>query len=120
VASRATSWKQAVIAGLLLGLGATIRDEVLLIAPGLACGLWLRSSWRAAAAAAVAVVAVLAAAGAIEVFWFHRPLAAHLLHAVHLLRSLAHVAAEPNPDVPALAPLTWQERFDTVVVYWLI
>lgn len=120
VASRASSWKEAAIAGLLLGVGATIRDEVLLIAPGLAFGLWLRSSWRAAVVAAVAVTAVLAAAGAIEVFWFHRPLAAHLLHAVHLLRSLAHVASEPNPDVPALAPLTWQERFDTVVVYWLV
>lgn len=120
VASRATSWKQAAMAGLLLGAGATIRDEVLLIGPGLAFGLWRRLSWRAAGVAAAAVIVVLAAAGALEVFWFHRPLAAHLLHAVQLLRSVAQVASGPNPDVPALAPLTWQERYDAVVVYWLV
>jgi hypothetical protein len=39
---------------------------------------------------------------------------------VHLLRSLAHLASEPNPDVPELATLTAKERYDAVVVYWLV
>ncbi|MGE5357936.1 MAG: hypothetical protein ACM3NQ_02895, partial [Bacteroidales bacterium] len=120
VASRASTARDAAIAGLLLGLGATIRDELLLLAPALAFALWLRTSIRAAVGSAAAVGAALAAAGAVEVWWFHRPLAAHLRHAVHLLRVLARVAAEPNPDVPALTPLTWRERYDTVVVYWLL
>lgn len=119
VAFRAKTWRAALLAGVLLGMGATIREEVLLLAPALAFAVWLRVSWRGSVAAALGVVAALAAAGAIEVGWFHRPLAAHLQHAVHLLRSLLHVGGEPNPDVPALTAFTWRQRYDTVVVTWL-
>ena len=39
----------------------------------------------------------------IEVWWFQRPLAAHLRHAVHLVQTAMHVTDAPNPDVPVAA-----------------
>jgi hypothetical protein len=110
-----------VAAGLLIGAGATLRDEVLLLAPGLLAVLWLRTRRVRPLGAAVAGIAVpLVLAAAIEVFWFDRPLAAHLRHAVHLLQTALHVSDVPNPDVPSLRPFTLRERYETVVWYWLL
>ena len=121
VAARSSTLWNAALAGVLLGCGAAIRDEVILLAPGLAFALWLKHrDLKRAAVAAAGIVAVLAAAGAVEVWWFHRPLAAHLLHAVHLLRSVFQAAGSPNPDVPALAPLTFHERYAVVIEHWLV
>ncbi len=69
------------------------------------------------ALAGVAVPLLLSAA--VEVWWFDRPAAAHLRHAVHLLQTALHVTSEPNPDVPVLRPMTPRERYDTVVTYWM-
>ena len=78
VAARNSSLWNAALAGVLLGCGAAIRDEVILLAPGLAFALWLvHRDLKRAAVAAAGIVAVLGAAGAVEVWWFHRPLAAH-------------------------------------------
>jgi hypothetical protein len=119
-AARASGWRAALAAGVLVGLGSTLRDEVVLLAPALAFAVWYSTRrWLPIAAAALGVVVVLVGAGAVEVFWFHRPLAAHLQHAVHLFRSAVHATSTPNPDVPALVPMTLKERYDTVVVYWL-
>jgi hypothetical protein len=108
------------VAGALVGAGATLRDEVMLLAPGLLLAVWIRErGWRRLAAVAAGVVAPLVLAGVIEVWWFHRPPAAHLRHAVHLLQSALHLTTEPNPDVPVLRPMTARERYDTVVTYWL-
>jgi hypothetical protein len=121
VAARSTTVRDGVLAGVLLGCGAAIRDEVILLAPGLAFALWFKHrNLKGAAGAAAGVVAVVVGAGAIEVWWFHRPIAAHLLHAVHLLRSVFQAAGSPNPDVPALAPLTIHERYDAVIGHWVI
>lgn len=107
-------------AGAFVGGGATLRDEVVLLAPGLFLAIWLhRRGWRRIAAAAAAVAVPLVLAAAVEVWWFQRPAAAHLRHAVHLVQSALHVTSEPNPDVPALRPMTPRERYDTVVTYWL-
>lgn len=109
------------VAGILLGAGATQRDEVILLLPGLLLVVWLqRRSWRPLAAAAGATLAVLVAAGAVDVWWFHRPPAAHLRHAVHLLQSALRMTAEHNPDVPVLEPFTARQRYETVVQYWLL
>ena len=108
-------------AGVLLGMGATLRDEVALLTPGLLLMLRYARGGIAPLAVALAGAAVpLLAAAAIEVGWFNRPAAAHLRHAVHLVQSAAQLTDAPNPDVPALAPMTLRERYDTVIVYWTL
>jgi len=108
------------VAGVLVGAGAALRDEVVLLAPGLLLAVWIRErGWRRLVAAAAGVAVPLLLAGAIEVWWFHRPPAAHVRHAVHLLQSALHLTSEPNPDVPVLRPMTPRERYDTVVTYWM-
>ena len=108
------------VAGALAGAGAALRDEVMLLAPGLMLIVWLRDRrWRAPAAAVAGLLAPLLLSAAIEVWWFNRPPAAHLRHAVHLLQSALHLTNAPNPDVPVLRPMTARERYDTVVTYWM-
>ena len=108
------------IPGALIGAGAALRDEVMLLAPGLLLAIWMRDrNWRSAARAIAGVLVPLAMSAAVEVWWFDRPPAAHLRHAVHLLQSALHVTSEPNPDVPVLRPMTLRERYDTVVTYWM-
>jgi hypothetical protein len=111
----------AVLAGALLGAGASLRDEVILLFPGLFLAIWLRERRiRPVAAAAAAVLVPLALSAALELWWFERPAAAHLRHAAHSLQTAFRVTDEPNPDVPVLRPMTTRERYDTVVVYWLL
>ena len=108
------------IPGALIGAGAALRDEVMLLAPGLLLAMWMRDrSWRSAVRVIAGVLVPLAMSAAVEVWWFDRPPAAHLRHAVHLLQSALHVTSEPNPDVPVLRPMTLRERYDTVVTYWM-
>jgi hypothetical protein len=109
-----------VLAGLAIGAGATMRDEVLLLLPGVLLALWQRRhSWRALVAAAVATLIPLAGAAAVEVLWFGRPPAVHLRHAVHIVQVAASLTGEPNPEVPSLTPFTLRDRYDAVVQYWL-
>jgi hypothetical protein len=108
-------------AGLLLGAGATQRDEVVLLLPGVLLVFWLASrSWRPLAAAAIATLFALVLAGAIDLWWFHRPPAAHLRHAVHLLQSALRVTKGVNVDVTFLEEFTPRQRYETVVEYWLL
>jgi hypothetical protein len=121
LAVRSSSGAAPFLAGVSLGAGATLRDEVLLLAPGLLLAIWMRERRvRPLAAAAAGIVLPLICAAAIEVWWFQRPVAAHLRHAVHLLQSALHVSDAPNPDVPVLKPLSFRERYETVVQYWLL
>jgi hypothetical protein len=108
-------------AGLSLGAGAALRDEVILLAPGVGFALWLRrrKMWPLVLLTAGAVAA-LAASAAIEVFWFDRPAAAHLRHAVHLLQRAFQTTDAANIDVPVLHPMTLRDRYATVVQYWLL
>ena len=115
--SRSAPW----VAGAMVGAGATLRDEVMLLAPGLLLTLWLRErGWRRMGAAVVGLLVPLAIAAAIEVWWFERPAAAHLRHAVHLVQAALHVTDEPNPELPVLRPMSLRERYDTVVTYWTL
>lgn len=107
------------VAGALLGVGALLRDEVILLLPGLV----LTTLWRARTAgppaltAAAAVLVVLGGVAA-DVLWFGRPPAAHLRHAVEL------VGVEPDVPIagsmPTLERLSARERYDVVVEYWLL
>ena len=119
-AMQAPGTGSAAIAGAMLGLGVTQRDEVLLLAPGLLALLWVRArSWRPLVIAAGAAAAVILASTAVDVWWFGRPPAAHLRHAVHILRG-AWLGGEPGIDVPSLRPFTMRERYETVIWYWLL
>jgi hypothetical protein len=110
----------AVAAGALVGTGAVFRDEVLLLFPGILAVLWWQSrSLRTVGAAVGAAMVPLIIAAGVEVVWFHRPAAAHLRHAVHLVQRAAHLTEAPNPDVPVLTPFTLRDRYATVVQYWL-
>ena len=109
------------LAGMSLGAGATLRDEVILLAPGVAIALWIRRrTLRPVLLMAAGALAALALAAAIDVWWFNRPPAAHLRHAVHFLQSALQTSGEPNLEVPVLHPMTFAERYETVIVYWLL
>ena len=109
------------VAGLLVGAGAILRDEVLLRLPGLLIALWWRRRRVGPLAAAVAGVLIpLGVAASVDVWWFQRPAAAHLRHAVHLLQSAMQVTGGPPAEVPVLQTFTLRERYDTVVEYWLL
>ena len=109
------------IAGLLVGAGAILRDEVLLLVPGLLVALWWGTRRAGSLAAAVAGALIpLAVAASVDVWWFERPAAAHLRHAVNLLESAMRVTGGPEVDVPVLPTFTLRERYDTVVEYWLL
>src|SRR4029079_8466497 len=87
LAMQASSPLRAGLAGAVLALGVTQRDEILLLAPGLLVVLCVRTrSWPALAAAAGAAGVVVLAATAVDVWWFGRPPAAHLRHAPPIVR----------------------------------
>ena len=112
--------RRAAAAGLILGTAASIRDESILLVPGLALACWSRRrGWRTAAWAIGGCVAMLGLAAAVEVLWFGRPLAAHLRHAVHILRVALRITNRPNEELPELRPLTLRQRWDFVVQYWI-
>jgi hypothetical protein len=108
------------LSGLALGAGAALRDEVILLAPGAALAAWLQRR-RASPLLLIGGGALvgLGMAAAIDVWWFERPIAAHLRHAVHLLQSALQTTDAANMDVPVLHPMTLRERHQTVVQYWL-
>jgi hypothetical protein len=120
----ATLWaspRTAFFAGALAGAGAALRDEVVLVVPGLLLAIWLRErSWRSLVNAVAGVAVPLLLAAAIDVWWFNRPAAAHLRHAVHILQTALNVSDTPNPELPVLTPMTPRERYFTVVSYWLL
>lgn len=111
----------AVASGALIGAGAAIRDEVVLLLPGLLLLIWIRArAWRPLRWACAGTLILLLLAAAIEVWWFNRPAAAHLRHAVHMLESALHLTTQPNLDVPVLEQFTMWERYEAVVIYWLL
>ena len=113
------SWL-AMLAGGLVGVGSTLRDEAFLVLPGLLVVLWWRerSLMRLLAACAAAFLPLLTAA-LIDIAWFDRPAAAHLRHAVHMVQSALRLTSEPNLEIPSLEPFTLRDRYEAVVNYWL-
>jgi hypothetical protein len=108
------------LAGVALGAGATLRDEVVLLGPGLAIAIWLRTRGvRSILEMAVGALAALGLAAVVDVMWFGRPAAAHVRHAVHFLQSALQTTDAPNAELPSLHPFTLRDRYQTVVQYWL-
>jgi hypothetical protein len=111
-------------AGLLLGLAGALRDEALLIAPGLVIARWLGGSRAARGLAREAVLMAtmalvpLAALAALDGWVYHRPIAAHLLHAVSPLQRL--LPADMVLGLPALPVIPWADRPDVLIHQWLV
>jgi hypothetical protein len=107
-----------VCAGVLLGCAASLRDESLLLLPGL---LWAavrkgaRPSTLGLALAACLLPVVLA--GVIDSLVYGRPGAAHLRHAVDPLRWVGLSAPVELPQIPHI-PLPG--RYDIVMHEWLL
>ncbi len=112
------------VAGVLLGLAATLRDESLLIAPGLVIARYLSGTHtprllarETAIMAGIALVPLLAIAG-LDGWVYHRPVSAHLLHAMAPLRRW--MPADSVRSLPALPVIPWGERPDVLLHQWLV
>ena len=111
----------AFVAGISVGAGATIRDEMILLLPGLLLATWLRTRrGRSVGVAAAGALVPLLLAMVLEVAYFDRPAAAHLRHAVHMLQAALNTTDYANPDVPVLAPMTRRQQYEAVIQYWLL
>ena len=115
IAAWSTNRWSSVFAGAFLGAGALLRDEVLLVLPGLLLiSLWRTRSPGSPVLAALGAFGVLACGGTIDALHFGRPVAAHLLHAVDVAGS------DIDDAVPALEQLTTRGRYEAVIQYWLL
>jgi hypothetical protein len=116
VAARGTNRRADLLTGLLVGTAAIFRDESLLLVPGLLyarrryAGPKARLAWLLGGVAAPVVLM-----GLVDWAWLHRPVLAHLRHAVPMLNA---VLPRSRAMLPHLPPLLWSERYETIVHYW--
>jgi hypothetical protein len=116
----ATTRRRAVLfAALVFGIGVVLRDEALLLVPTLLLLVWYtHRRFGALLIACGGVGSVVLAAAMLDFFVFGRPPAAHLLHHVSLLRSVFN-STFPTRAVSAAPVLSFADRYNTVVHYWL-
>ena len=105
------------LAGVLLGLATLLRDEMLLVGPGL---LYARAitggRWPAFLRTCAGIGIPLVVMAAIDQWWFERPMLAHLRHAVP---GLDVVLPRARARLPHLGIMSWGERLQTLFVSWL-
>ena len=104
--------------GLLIGAAGVLRDESLLLIPGL---LYARYRYAKGSSAILPVLlgaaAPVALLAAVDHLWLHRPVLAHLRHAVPMLNAVLPRSRALLPELPALS---WPDRYSTIVHYWLL
>jgi hypothetical protein len=104
-------------AGLLLGVATLLRDEMLLLGPGLLYARHLAGARGAQFVHTVAAIGLpLLAMAAVDQWWFERPMLAHLRHAVP---GLDLVLPRARARLPHMEVMTWARRFETIGVFWL-
>jgi hypothetical protein len=105
-------------AGVILGFAIVLRDESVLLAPGL---VWAGLRRRASLAALASFLALGAlpsiGAGVLDALVYARPVAAHVRHAADPLQ---WAGLDATPGLPRRAPLPLAERYDIVVHEWLL
>lgn len=115
-AREAGGQRGALLTGTLLGLAAVLRDECLLLLPGLLFARWLVDGSRASLARiAAATCAPILAVAVIDRWWFERPALAHLRHAIPWLEAWLPRSRALLPHLPLLS---WWERYQIVAEYW--
>jgi hypothetical protein len=106
------------VAGLLLGVATLLRDESLLMAPGLLYARHLAGTpVRLLPRTLVAVGCPILGMAVLDHWWFQRPMLAHLRHAVPGFDALLPRSRARLPELPVMG---WQERWTTLVEYWLL
>ena len=106
------------IAGLLLGVATLLRDESLLLTPGLLFARHLTGTpVRQLPRTLVAVGIPILGMAVVDHWWFQRPMLAHLRHAVPGFDALL---PRSRARLPELAVMGWRERVSIVVEYWLL
>ena len=124
LALRANDRRSLAMAGVLVGVAALVRDESLLVTPGLVAARWLAGRRRAehllgdTALMAVSVVMPLALMAVVDSQLYQRPISAHLLHATGPLQQW--LPASSAAALPDLVVLSSSQRFDVIVQQWLI
>ncbi len=106
------------VAGVLLGVGTLLRDETLLLTPGLLYARHLAGTpvpqlLRTLVGVALPILTM----SALDHWWLERPMLAHLRHAVPGFDGLL---PRSRARLPALDVMGWHLRVTTVVEYWLL
>lgn len=118
VATRVGGSRGDWIAGLLLGTGSLLRDETLLLTPGLLYARHLQGTpVRQLLRPLVGVGLPVLVMSALDHWWLGRPMLAHLRHAVPEFEALLPRSRARLPELPTMG---WHERIVTVVEYWLL
>jgi hypothetical protein len=117
--------RASILSGLLLGSAAALRDEAVLVAPGLVVARMLAGSswtWRTLARhtvlAGAGSLAPLVAVALLDGFVYHRPAWAHMLYAVPGVRQW--LPGDVVRGLPPLRVLAWGRRPEVLVHQWLI
>jgi hypothetical protein len=112
------------IAGVLVGVASLLRDESILIAPGLLVARYFAGRRRPeqllgdAVLAGSATIIPIVLMAIVDTQLYQRPPAAHLLHAAGpWQRWLPAQSAAAIPDLVVLSPA---QRFDVIVQQWLV
>ena len=101
------------ISGLLLGVSSLLRDEFLLLAPGMLFARHLAGTpVRQLPRTLVAIGVPILAMSALDHWWLERPMLAHLRHAVPGFEALLPRSRARLPELPVMG---WHERLTTVV-----
>jgi hypothetical protein len=112
------------IAGVLVGIASLLRDESILIAPGLLVARYLAGRRRPgqllgdAVLAGCATIIPIVLMAIVDTQLYQRPPAVHLLHATGPLQRW--LPAQSAAAIPDLAVLTPAQRFDVIVQQWLV
>jgi len=102
----------------LLGTATLLRDESLLLAPGLLYARHLAGTPVRRLPSAIAAIGVpILAMAVLDHWWLERPAMAHLRHAVPGFDALLPRSRARLPELPVMG---WHERLTTVVEYWLL
>jgi hypothetical protein len=115
-----TSFRGAILSGALLGGAACLRDESLMLLPGLMFVCWRRSrDYRLLLLIIAGVIVCPSVVALLDATVYQRPVAAHLRHAVPFGEQWMPVS-QHAPGLPLLTRMSWERRYDIVIHEWIL